>query len=478
MTLRHSLFDKIFMTFLAIFTICFGFIVFYASHVTRNMLVDERTEVLTNEAFLIADQTITGYIQGLYSDQDFESSLQYYAKTLNASIWVTDTKGIIYGFARADGHPGNPKNIFFVDQDFDMYTAQSFNGTFFGTFNDDVISVAIPIRTNDKPNGMILIHSTLEQLHNVQQNIVKLIYAPYLFMIIISFALLGIVSGKIMRPIRKINSVAEQYSTGNFDTPMDIHSSDEIGQLASTLEYMASELAKLDEYRKSFISNISHDFRSPLTSIKGYIEAIQDGTIPPEKQSHYLDIVVQQTNRLTKLTSSLLELNNYDSYGIWLVCKDFDIVDLVLSAINSFEGRCIEKKISLRLNNHTEHSIVHADKTKIEQVIYNLLDNAIKFTSENKSIYVTLTEKNDKIFVSVKDEGCGIPKESLNRVWVRFYKADRSRGKDKQGTGLGLAITKEIIKAHNENINVVSTEGVGSEFTFSLSKATTDSEQS
>ena len=156
----------------------------------------------------------------------------------------------------------------------------------------------------------------------------------------------------------------------------------------------------------------------------------------------------------------------------------FRSVELVLSAINSFEGRCIEKQIAIRLNNHTEHSIVHADKTKIEQVIYNLLDNAIKFTPNGKSIYVTLSEKHDKIFVSVKDEGCGIPKDSLNRVWVRFYKADRSRGKDKQGTGLGLAITKEIIKAHNENINVVSTEGVGSEFTFSLSKATTDSEQS
>lgn len=478
MTLRHSLFDKIFMSFLVIFTVCFGFIVLYASNVTKNMLVDERTEVLTNEAFLIADQTVTGYIQGIYTEDDLQKSLRYYSDTLNASIWVTDEKGIIYGFANAKGHPDNPKNIFLINPDFDIDTAQSFNGSFFDTFDGDVISVAIPIRTNNQPNGMLLIHSTVEQLHIIQEKIVKLIYAPYLFMIIISFALLGIISGKVMRPIRKINSVAEQYSTGNFDTPMDIHSSDEIGQLASTLEYMASELAKLDEYRKAFISNISHDFRSPLTSIKGYIEAIQDGTIPPEKQKHYLDIVVQQTNRLTKLTSSLLELNNYDSYGIWLVCKDFDIVDLVLSAINSFEGRCIEKKISLRLNNHTEHSIVHADKTKIEQVIYNLLDNAIKFTSENKSIYVTLTEKHDKIFVSVKDEGCGIPKESLNRVWVRFYKADRSRGKDKQGTGLGLAITKEIIKAHNENINVVSTEGVGSEFTFSLSKATADSEQS
>ena len=115
--------------------------------------------------------------------------------------------------------------------------------------------------------------------------------------------------------------------------------------------------------------------------------------------------------------------------------------------------------------------MVYADATKIQQVIYNLLDNAIKFTPNGKSIYVTLTEKNDKLFVSVKDEGCGIPKESLKKVWVRFYKADASRGKDKQGTGLGLSITREIIKAHNENISVVSTEDVGSEFTFSLPKA-------
>ena len=121
--------------------------------------------------------------------------------------------------------------------------------------------------------------------------------------------------------------------------------------------------------------------------------------------------------------------------------------------------------------------MVYADKTKIQQVIYNLLDNAIKFTPEGKSIYITLTEKNEKIFISIKDEGCGIPKEDIPKIWVRFYKADASRGKDKQGTGLGLSITKEIMKAHNENINVVSTEGVGTEFTFSLAKSAVEKEQ-
>jgi signal transduction histidine kinase len=160
-----------------------------------------------------------------------------------------------------------------------------------------------------------------------------------------------------------------------------------------------------------------------------------------------------------------------DSYGIWLVMKEFDVIDLVKSALNTFEGKCEERNISLILNNHCENTTVLADKTKIQQVIYNLLDNAIKFTPNDKNIYVTLSEKNDKLFISVKDEGCGIPADSINKIWVRFYKADASRGKDKQGTGLGLAITREIVKAHGENINVVSTEGVGSEFTFSLTKS-------
>lgn len=468
--MKHSIFDKIFLGFLFLSLAVFGLTVFYSTYATKNALIEDRTEVLTNETFLIAEQTISGYIQGVYSLPVLEKNLNYYSETLNASIWIFDADGFPIASATVSGHPDCPKNIYLQNVDFDLTTAQTFIGNFFGTFEDDVITVAIPIQTNGLPNGMVLLHSTISQLKNLQGDIIQVIYVPFLLMLIISFVLLGIISGKIIRPLRKINGIAEEYSTGNFESSIDIHSHDEIGQLASTLEYMASELSKLDDYRRAFISNISHDFRSPLTSIKGYIEAIQDGTIPPEKQDKYLDIVVAETNRLTKLTSSLLELNDFDSYDIWLMQKEFDVVRLLKSAMNTFEGTCTEKNISLILNNHTENSMVYADKTKIQQVIYNLLDNAIKFTPNGKNIYITLTEKNNKLFISIKDEGCGIPADSLNKIWVRFYKADASRGKDKQGTGLGLAITREIIKAHNENINVVSTEGVGSEFTFSLQK--------
>lgn len=472
--MKHSLFDKIFLGFLFLSIGVFFLVVIYSTDAAKDALIEEKTTVIRNEAFLIAEQSITGYLRGVLTEEQLQNNLNYYSSTLDVSIWSMDEKGIINMYSVADGHPEPPKNIYFLDQNFDISKSQSLTGTFYGTFEDDVISVTIPILNNDEPQGMIIVHSTLAQLAHVQSNIIRVIYVPFLVMLIISFALLGLISQKIMRPIRRINTVAESYSTGNFDVEMDIKSRDEIGQLASTLSYMASELSKLDEYRKDFISNISHDFRSPLTSIKGYAEAIQDGTIPTEKQGKYLNIIVDETKRLTKLTSSLLELNKYDSYGIWLVIKDFDIIKPVKAAMRFYEGTCLEKGINLILNNHCLNTMVKGDQTKIQQIIYNLLDNAIKFTPSGKSIYITLTELNEKILVSVKDEGCGIPAESLKKIWTRFYKADASRGKDKQGTGLGLSITREIIKAHNENINVVSTEDVGSEFTFSLAKSAED----
>ena len=469
--MKHSIFDKIFLGFLVAFLCAFILVVIYSTNASKEALVKEKTEVITNQAYLITEQSMAGYLQGALSEQDLQNNLNYYSSTLDVSIWILDSKGVVAAYSVAEGHPEPPKNIFFIDQNFELTEAYSYTGTFYDTFTDEVISVAVPIQYIDKPSGMVIIHSTLSQINEVQSNIIRVIYIPFLVMLIISFALLALISQKIMRPIRRINTVAESYSTGNFEVSMDIKSKDEIGQLASTLEYMASELSKLDEYRKDFISNISHDFRSPLTSIKGYAEAIQDGTIPPDKQGKYLNIIVDETKRLSKLTNSLLELNKFDSYGIWLVIKDFDIIKPVKAAMRFYEGTCQEKGINLILNNHCLNTMVKGDQTKIQQVIYNLLDNAIKFTPSGKSIYLTLTELNEKILVSVKDEGCGIPSESLKKIWTRFYKADTSRGKDKQGTGLGLSITREIILAHNENINVVSTEDVGSEFTFSLAKS-------
>ena len=242
----------------------------------------------------------------------------------------------------------------------------------------------------------------------------------------------------------------------------------EIGYLAASLNYMANELNTLEEDQRKFISNVSHDFRSPLTSIKGYVEAMLDGTIPVEMQEKYLNIILFETERLNKLTKSLLELNKFGSHGVMLDVTDFDINQTIKTTLLTFEGICANKHIRFDLILSGEQLFVTADFSKIQQVLYNLIDNAIKFSHQDSVITIETTEKNEKVFVSVKDTGIGIPKDSLKKIWERFYKTDLSRGKDKRGTGLGLSIVKEIIQAHGENINCISTEGVGTEFIFTL----------
>ena len=226
----------------------------------------------------------------------------------------------------------------------------------------------------------------------------------------------------------------------------------------------------MEDYQKKFVANVSHDFRSPLTSIKGYVEAMADGTIPPELHEKYLNIILFETERLTDLTHDLLTLNEFDTKNLLLNKKAFDIHEVIKQVAASFEGVCTQKKISIELIFATKRLHVMADQRKIEQVLYNLLDNAIKFSDTNSIITIETTERGEKVYTSVKDNGIGIPRNALNKIWERFYKTDLSRGKDKKGTGLGLSIVKEIIQAHGENINVVSTEGVGTEFIFSLPK--------
>ena len=234
--------------------------------------------------------------------------------------------------------------------------------------------------------------------------------------------------------------------------------------LAASLNYMSDVLNQSGEYQRNFIANISHDFRSPLTSIKGYVEAIADGTIPVEMQGKYLEIVSMEVDRLEKLTNSLLTLNNLEVKSRTMNLRSFDINKVIKNTAASFEGICTSRKILIELILTGEQLYVNADMEQIQQVLYNLLDNAIKFSSDDSTITLETTEKGGTVFVSVKDHGTGIPKESLPKIWERFYKQDSSRGKDRKGTGLGLSIVKEIINAHNQHINVISTEGVGTEF--------------
>lgn len=346
-------------------------------------------------------------------------------------------------------------------------------GRFFDYFKEDQLSVMVPVTINMQVKGYIAMHVPMTVLYEQRDALLNTIYILFLLFLGIMLIMIPVFYFMINRPLKKIIQGANIFASGDLKYTIPLDKEDELGYLAMTLNYMSDELEMTESYQRKFISNVSHDFRSPLTSIKGYTEAILDGTIPPEMQEKYLKIVVYETDRLYNLTQSMLTLNNLDKKGRTLNYSNFDINHIIKTTAETFEGTCRKKRISIELFLTGQTLFVHADMEQIQQVLYNLIDNAIKFSFPDSIIKIESTLKYETVFISIKDSGCGIPKESLTKIWDRFYKIDASRGKDKTGTGLGLAIVKEIINSHKQNINVISTENVGTEFIFTLQKSQT-----
>ncbi len=449
----------------------FGFIVVatITSSMTLEHMKRERADTLYKEALLIADS----YAADLYNSEiTLESvwrQIEAIGTFVDASIWIVNPSGLIvlYSSSKPD-----IENTITIPNFSPTITGDSFYtvGNFWGMFDEEMISAFAPITSQYKVKGYVIIHTSMQELERSCDSLLNISYITLVILFLLSLIILLFFTEMVYLPLRKITHATEQYAAGNFRYEFQVDSEDEIGYLAASLAYMASEVAKGEDNQKRLVANISHDFRSPLTSMRGYLEAMLDGTIPPEQHEKYLRVVLNETDRLTKLTNSLLTLNNLNTRGMILDRTDFDINRIIKNTAASFEGTCRQKLISIELVLTGDEMFVNADMVKIQQVLYNLVDNAIKFSHKNSSIKIETTEKSNKLFVSVKDNGIGIPADSLKLIWNRFYKTDLSRGKDKRGTGLGLSITREIIRSHNENINVISTEGVGTEFIFTLEK--------
>lgn len=455
----------------------FGFVVVgtFVNSMTMEHLTREKADALYKEATLIANT----YASDLY---DNETSLDTVKKQLDAldtylsaNLWIINPSGRMILDSQAPLDVESERVIKGFDP---TVTANSYYtiGNFFDSFTEEQLSVFAPITSNYKVRGYVVIHYPMSNITASCNSLLNISYLMLIILFLLSLIILIFFTEMVYLPLRKITEATEQYAAGNMHYEFQIDSEDEIGYLGATISYMAGAIARSEDDQKKFVANVSHDFRSPLTSIKGYLEAMLDGTIPPELHEKYLTIVLNETDRLTKLTNSLLTLNNLNTKGMMLDKSIFDINKVIRNTAASFEGTCKQKTIAIELILTGDELFVNADIGKIQQVLYNLLDNAIKFSHSNSVIKIETNEKHNKVFVSVKDSGIGIPKDDLKLIWDRFYKSDLSRGKDKKGTGLGLSITKEIILAHKENINVISTEGVGTEFIFSLPVADDDSE--
>ena len=465
--MKRTLYIKILLAY-AIFGV-FGFIIVSSlvSRTTYNRLLKERAEILYEEANRLA----TTYAADLYTStralDDVKEQIDNLGTYMDSTIWIINPSGrmILGTDMPLDVEAERVVEGFDPTVTVDTYYT---TGTFFNSFDEDMLSVFAPITAEFKVKGYVVIHTSLFGIGVQSDNFLAISYLLLIVLFVLSLIILFFFTEMVYVPLKKITTATEQYASGNYHYELNVETDDEMGYLASTLSYMAGEIAKNEDNQKKFVANVSHDFRSPLTSIRGYLEAMLDGTIPTEMHEKYLAIVLSETERLTKLTNSLLELNNLNMKGIVLQCSEFDVNSLIRSTVNSFEGTCVKKNISINLVLVGDEMTVYADEMKIGQVLYNLLDNAIKFSHHNSEIKIETNEKHNKLLVSVKDSGIGIPKEDQKHVFDRFYKSDLSRGRDKKGTGLGLSITKEIIHAHNEHINVISTEGVGTEFVFSL----------
>ena len=405
--MTHSLYAKFILGYLVFGLIGFVFIATFSSHITYRYLISEESEALYDEANLLA---------GTYSDiyQGRNISLDTASPQLEETAPSSHVGTVIKNFDPTAA--GN--QVYMI-------------GDFFGAFDSDTLSVLAPITGNFNTYGYVVIHMPMSQVLSDHTEILNIIYLTAGIIFFLSLIILLVFTKTVYLPLKKITAGAMEYADGNLGHTIKVKTSDEIGYLANTLNYMSSELNKMEKY---------------------------------------LNIVISETERLNKLTQGMLTLNSLDSKG-FLSRSNFDINRVIKDTAASFEGTCNAKDIVLDLTFSNDVQMVYADLGKIQQVLYNLIDNAIKFSHENSVIYIQTAMRYEKVFVSVKDTGVGIPKENIKKIWDRFYKSDTSRGKDKKGTGLGLAIVKEIIQAHGENIDVVSTAGVGTEFIFTLPKA-------
>lgn len=448
----------------------------FVPSITKEHLIREKAESLYSEATLIANT----YASGLYtSETDLETvktQLDSLAVYLNSEIRIINPSGRL---VLDTDSPINVEEVVMIENFDPTVTSGSYYivDNFFGSFDSEMLSVLAPITSNYMVKGYVVIHCDMADIQESCNSLLNISYITLVILFLLSLIILIFFTEMVYIPLRKITHATEQYAAGNMHYEFQVESEDEIGYLAACLNYMASQIAGAEDDQKKFVANVSHDFRSPLTSIRGYLEAMIDGTIPPEMHEKYLGIVLNETERLTKLTNSLLTLNNLNTKGMLLDRTDFDINKVIRNTAASFEGTCLKKSIAIELILTGEELYVNADMGKIQQVLYNLIDNAIKFSHHDSVIKIETSLKKNKLFVSVKDTGIGIPKEDLKLIWDRFYKSDLSRGKDKKGTGLGLSIVKEIISCHGEHINVISTEGVGSEFIFSLALAAKNDEE-
>ncbi len=322
--------------------------------------------------------------------------------------------------------------------------------------------------------GYAVVTSTAETWNNLMNTTIQSVGVAALWILLAALIAIYFTTERVISPLREMSRAAKKMMVGQYDVRVRVVGKDEVAELAVAFNQMAEALDNLEHMRNSFVASVSHDLRTPMTTISGFIDGILDGVIPPDRQEHYLRVVSEEVRRLSRLVTALLDVSRLQAGDRKFDMKPFDVCEMGRQILISFEQKIDAKGLDVEFECDEDNMFALADRDAIYQILYNICDNAVKFAAEKGKLRMSFTRtggelnRHRKITVKVFNEGQGIPPEDIPFVFERFYKGDKSRGLDKSGLGLGMFISKTIIEAHGETVSVSSDYGKNCEFTFTL----------
>ena len=432
----------------------------------------EKKELLTQNA-----ASISGIAAGFLERQDsmpagiMQGFLESFSSSIDADIFITDLDGNIL-LGRFSGGERTEAAVVPLDV-VQAAAAGRYEGTGdFGLYAGRYLIIGVPLTAGESGGcvGAVFAATSVKSVREYQWELFKIFLVASAAALLVTFCLVGVFAYRQVKPLRQMSAAARSFGAGDFSVRVPVTSADELGQLAVSFNNMANSLSISEGTRRSFIANVSHELKTPMTTIAGFIDGILDGTIPAQEQEKYLSIVSSEVKRLSRLVRSMLDLSRIDNGEMKLNPVNFDVTNTIVTTLLTFEQSIDERNIEIRGLEDIAPQTVYGDPDLLHQVVYNLVENAVKFTNPGGYIRVQVTDGIDRTTVAIENSGRGIPPEELPRVFERFYKTDQSRSQDKNGMGLGLYIVKMILKLHGGDISVTSAAGEFCRFTFYVPK--------
>ncbi|KOF56199.1 MULTISPECIES: sensor histidine kinase [Clostridium] len=474
--MKNGLFSKMIAAFTIIISLSFVVTSAILSFWFQNYyLTQRRNQIVSQSQFVrtVALQYFAGNISQERTNDTLEELSGYLSADIKADMFIMD----MYGYIHATSNPQYDKLIGkqIVSKDIkDIKSGKMVENTnvYNGIFDKAVHTYEIPITYNGTFEGIIMINTSVTDIKHPLRRVYIIIWISAILAIIAACFVIYYFSQKIIiKPLGEINSVARKIAKGEVDKRVGIESDDEIGELAESFNFMADSLEKVENNRREFISNVSHEIRSPITSIKGFIGGILDGIIPQDREKYYLSLTYDEINRLTRLVNDLLDLSSMEAGHLKLNIVKLNINEMIKNTVIKFETKINEKKLKVDVCFNSDALYVLGDEDRINQVLTNLIDNAIKYVNDDGKVVITTRGKSNKAYISIYNNGPQINEEDFKHIWNRFYKSDKSRT-TKMSTGLGLPIVRSILTQHGEDIHVENKKEGGVEFTFSLKLVT------